>query len=354
MDSIKDVFSSLIGSIRERLGNPLIGAFILAWAIWNFRLLIVIFGDSEGGGWREKLDFIDKKLMVPDTAWLIHGLLIPLAIALIWILLLPPALRKIAIVHQRQQVATRTALVAIQDENPMKGIEVANLRARVRKDAERWEDERSQLLKAIDDLRTRVGAYEAREPAADISPVPGDIAPSSATSMPFDTVQLATANAFSLANYFDGDRSVDDRAAMLKLRLGSPVSQPVKVASVTFYGHEIIWPWQMDNVIATAAGLPSGEKAITFDHASIMVLFAIREMDGGTTAATLSLASRFDKFRVQVGFDQLRSLDLVDYAGQKYWINSNGRLFLAWLIRLGFEFEVPRDRTQSSKIDKPS
>lgn len=40
---IKEAITSLSGTIRERLSNPFLGAFILSWAVINWRILYTIF-----------------------------------------------------------------------------------------------------------------------------------------------------------------------------------------------------------------------------------------------------------------------------------------------------------------------
>ena len=39
---IKEAFTSFFGTVRERLSNPLLGAFVLSWSVLNWRILYTI------------------------------------------------------------------------------------------------------------------------------------------------------------------------------------------------------------------------------------------------------------------------------------------------------------------------
>lgn len=66
MDDAKEFVASLLKTVRDRLGNPLVSAFTIAWLVWNFRVVLVLVGDGDGG-WRAKIDYLDKILLFLHT-----------------------------------------------------------------------------------------------------------------------------------------------------------------------------------------------------------------------------------------------------------------------------------------------
>ncbi len=123
MESVKEILSSFLDGLRDRLGNPLIGAFLIAWLIWNFRLVLVLVGDGTGG-WHEKITYIDNKLLTTSWDWVVHGLVVPLAIACGWVFFFPFVARKIVVFDKSQRIATRKAVLIAEERTPIPEEEV--------------------------------------------------------------------------------------------------------------------------------------------------------------------------------------------------------------------------------------
>ena len=78
----------ILESVKARFSNTFVNSFLLAWSIWNFSTLLVIFSDSStAGGWQAKLQYFEK---IPYWNWILNGYAIPAMAALVWIFLLPP------------------------------------------------------------------------------------------------------------------------------------------------------------------------------------------------------------------------------------------------------------------------
>lgn len=79
---VKDVKSAWL----SRVSNPLVGAFSLAWLAVNYRLLFVLFSGAE---FDKKFAFVDGVLYSPWWMVPVKGVLLPLALALAYIYLVP-------------------------------------------------------------------------------------------------------------------------------------------------------------------------------------------------------------------------------------------------------------------------
>lgn len=125
MDTLRDLLTSLKTQLRDRLGNPIYGSFVLAWSILNFRLLLVLIGD---GKWAEKISYIDTKLYPRWSDWAVYGYVIPFVAALLYVLVSPFANRAITRFLRLQDKETATMLLEIEGEIPISKPEAELLR----------------------------------------------------------------------------------------------------------------------------------------------------------------------------------------------------------------------------------
>lgn len=82
MNSLKEFFLSFFESAKERLKNPMIGSFILAWAAINWRLIAILFFSSKT--MEKRIEFIETNYFDIN-----YNLWIPIAFAVFYVLILP-------------------------------------------------------------------------------------------------------------------------------------------------------------------------------------------------------------------------------------------------------------------------
>jgi hypothetical protein len=330
MDEAKQFVAALATTLRDRLGNPLVSAFSIAWLIWNFRIVLVLVGTGDGG-WKSKIDYLDRVLMVPASSWLWHGLLIPLVIALVWIFALPWVLRKIAIAHEMQANKTKEALLTARNEAPISAEERAVLWSKMHAERKAWGEERKELLAAIDQLQqTRL-----------VSPADPDDGNVLLPGTP--TATSATLEHEPVDDDFFGLTTIG-KAEILGLNL-VPEMAGTGAPTISFNDYHILWPWRVRN--ADRAGLlDSAAKLIngrSINEVELMMMFALRQGEGYSAAMQGLDSLGLDRFAAQASLDALRELRLVDFDGRKYSIAAPGRLVLAWMLRLGFTFNPPNN-----------
>lgn len=91
MSDAKDAVDSLKQGVLERLASPLPGSFVIAWLIWNWK--VVFFTIFNAGTAIERIQFIESHNNAIDFE------VIPLAAAVFFILLHPP-LRNLIDIYQ--------------------------------------------------------------------------------------------------------------------------------------------------------------------------------------------------------------------------------------------------------------
>jgi len=90
---IGDAITSIKATLYDRASSPLFGAFVLAWCIWNYRVIAILFSGEDINIQFAAIDHRFALLIVPyinfELGLILHGLLIPMGIALFYIFLYP-------------------------------------------------------------------------------------------------------------------------------------------------------------------------------------------------------------------------------------------------------------------------
>ena len=137
---MQDIFISIKAYLYERAASPLTGAFAVSWVVWNYRFFVVLFSDGLSTP-SSKFAAIDQlfdvdKLPFGEYLWpcigpLVHGLLMPAAIALFYLFIYPVMAQPVyqySLVKQRQLTLIKqkheseTLLTAEQSRNILREI----------------------------------------------------------------------------------------------------------------------------------------------------------------------------------------------------------------------------------------
>ena len=155
MNEAKQFMMSMMQTMKERIGNPFIGAFAAAWLIWNFKIVLVIIGNGKEG-WRDKIKFIFIELMPSDWDWFIHGYLYPGFAAFTWVFILPPVLRFIHVWHEEQANKTKEAIYKATSKKVITKEEELELRNHITEEYIKLTEQREKSAKALQDsVRTQ-------------------------------------------------------------------------------------------------------------------------------------------------------------------------------------------------------
>ncbi|CAM4267660.1 hypothetical protein COAQ111491_14155 [Comamonas aquatilis] len=148
MDEAKNFMLGMMQTLKERIGNPFVGAFAAAWLVWNFKIVLVVLGK---GPWEAKIKYIYKDLMPDRIDWFFHGYLIPGAVAAIWIFLLPPLFRKITVWHEKQINLNREAIYGVTEQKVLTNEEAVSLRTHILEEKTKLLDQKEKFSKSLTD-----------------------------------------------------------------------------------------------------------------------------------------------------------------------------------------------------------
>jgi len=164
---LDDVINSTKQSLVERLASPLAGSFVVAWCLWNWKFLVILFSATTVS---QTFDLVER-LAFPDwTAIVMRGLILPLLTAVGYIFIYPYPARFIYEfnLHRQREIAQTKQRIA--DETPLTLEESRRIRAdyvdRERKNKEVVEELNEQIARlnaALD------AAKEAPETPAELS-----------------------------------------------------------------------------------------------------------------------------------------------------------------------------------------
>lgn len=172
-----DILKSIKAFLYERSVSPLFGAFSLAWAIWNFRVIIIIFSGSD---FENKLIAIDNyfsiasisvyQLKVVISGSLIYGLFYPAALTAFYLyaypLLAEPAyehhLKKQKIIRKIKQDSENERLLSKSESREIFR-KLTQLQNTHDSETETYEQNITSFRDTIKELETQLNSTNTKE-----------------------------------------------------------------------------------------------------------------------------------------------------------------------------------------------
>lgn len=328
MDDAKTFVLGMMQTVRERLGNPFVSAFAISWLIWNFRLVLIFVGDAGPGGWHQKIKYIDEKLMVSRADWFWHGFAVPTIGAAIWIFALPPALRWIAVWHEKNKSkaqemiydATKARVLSVEDAVALRA-HVIDQRAAALADRERSAKALEDLLQTNNELLTHKStlASQVAQQAARIAELEAP-----PPTKPIDINTLLP----------------DERAKLLNIELGPSLDSGI--VDVAWDRYSVVWPWQVPHEpVGQAIPAPLLGKLLPAH-----IVLALLRMDsqgvGRSRADWIETLRGAELPQAEETLNYLVKLGCFTYEGDQYITSGTVPAIRQALGRLGFATLKPR------------
>lgn len=157
IEIIKDIWASLVRGVNDRGTNPLTFAFILSWAGWNLKFLIVIWGNSSSS---EKILAIEA--MYPggwDVMWG-QGFLYPALTSLMYVFVYPFVSEAAIRFYRWRQVSISNKIRRIEAERLLSREDVARITSRHEKERRDWTTQSEEQERIISELRDALRVKE--------------------------------------------------------------------------------------------------------------------------------------------------------------------------------------------------
>lgn len=167
---MQDIFTSIKAYLYDRAASPLIGAFVVAWAVWNYRFFVVLLSSGMPAP-EDKFQAISH-LFVASTFsignWnctingtLLDGVLIPATLTFIY-LFIYPFLAKPVYEHSLKKQKELRAIKQEQDNQRLLSVEesrelyrrLAQMQSKHQSEIDNYNNQISSLNQHIEDLET--------------------------------------------------------------------------------------------------------------------------------------------------------------------------------------------------------
>jgi DNA-binding MarR family transcriptional regulator len=123
METLKDLWASMVAYVNERTTNPLTSAFLLSWAAWNYKFFVLLFSDESPA---EKFQAIEALYPRPDIYWS-GGLLYPALTAIFYVFFYPYITAWVVTFYRGRQVAIANSLKIVEGKRVRDVEEVTRL-----------------------------------------------------------------------------------------------------------------------------------------------------------------------------------------------------------------------------------
>jgi hypothetical protein len=154
---MEDIVKSIKAFLYERSVSPLFGAFIISWALWNYRFFLII---SSGLRYQEKISAIEAHFAAASWGLLpgqvTFGFIVPSALALSYIFIYPHLAAPVYRYALRKQRELRSIKIAEENERVLTKEESRELLIRLTQLQERYESELEFAEAKIDSLRNEL------------------------------------------------------------------------------------------------------------------------------------------------------------------------------------------------------
>lgn len=120
-----DLAKSVKAQLYERVSSPLLASFMLAWAAWNYRFILVVVSAVPT---TEKFSYIDSQIFPTYQEMALRGALYPLFTALFLIFVYPVPAKYVYQYSRRRQKELKEIQQQIDDETPLTNEEARQLR----------------------------------------------------------------------------------------------------------------------------------------------------------------------------------------------------------------------------------
>jgi len=155
---LDEILKSIRAHLYERAVSPLMGSFIVSWAVWNYKFLLVVLS---GTPIAEKFDLIENLLFSGWYQILMQGALYPLITALTYLYIYPyPATKVFEFSRNRQKEITNIkkkieeeTLLTVKESRAIRG-EIFELEERLQKEIERKDNEIQRLKDELNSVNT--------------------------------------------------------------------------------------------------------------------------------------------------------------------------------------------------------
>jgi len=151
---VEDILKSTKEQLLERISSPIIGSFVIAWSLWNYKFFVILFSANTA---TQTFNLINQIVFPTTGDFILRGMLAPAVTAAIYIFLYPyPALYVFRFTKERQR-EQNAARQQIENETLLSKEESIKIYSEIRKADAAHREEVERLNKEIERLKDELG-----------------------------------------------------------------------------------------------------------------------------------------------------------------------------------------------------
>ena len=157
---LSDLAKTVKAQLYERVSSPLLGAFAISWAAWNYRFILVLISSMPVA---ERFAYIDSNIFDSYQNIFLHGTLYPLITTLSLIFIYPIPAKFVYEYWRKRQRELKEIKQRIDDETPLTREEARELRHETLKATLEFEQELGRRSDEITRLKETIKELQPRE-----------------------------------------------------------------------------------------------------------------------------------------------------------------------------------------------
>lgn len=157
METLKDIWATLVAGVRDRTTNPLTLSFLVSWSLWNYKFFVILFEDTDSGA---RLRAIATMYPHESATYLGEALLYPLISALAYVFIYPVVSLAPIGAYRIYQVWTANLVKKIEKSRVLTQAEAIALTRRHEKEKTVLEEEMTSRATELNELRNALKETE--------------------------------------------------------------------------------------------------------------------------------------------------------------------------------------------------
>jgi predicted transcriptional regulator len=147
---LQDFTKNVITNLTQRIASPLSSSFIVAWMLWNYKFIVILFSNNSIS---TTFSLIDKMVFPTYSAVVTNGIVCPLLTTIAYIFVYPYPARFVYRFTRERQREISLIRQEIDDETPLTNSESRELKGQFRNLQKEYFDEVDRLENDIRELR---------------------------------------------------------------------------------------------------------------------------------------------------------------------------------------------------------
>jgi hypothetical protein len=153
---LDDIVKTARTHIHERLASPLIGSFVIAWSIWNYKFLVILFSAASVS----QTFALINSIAFPDfSALFFKGFLFPALTTAAYIFVYPYPARFVYEFTQKRQKEMNETRRQIENETPLTIEESRKIRSELQRREGEHEQEMDRKDSEIERLKAEISSF---------------------------------------------------------------------------------------------------------------------------------------------------------------------------------------------------